>query len=1000
MYRRVLLSVLVLVLGVGSLVDAATIIWVSDNKTPANNVPADQAWVDLLIAQGYTVNLDFRAQQGRTLSTAEVDVLNAADLIIISRDTNSGDYASNAAEIAQWNAITAPILMQVAHIARNNRWKWVNTATTADVQPVLEAVIPTHRIFAGVSLGANNQVTVLTTNCSFLATNNVGNGTLIARRADNGQAWIVEWEQGVEFYAGSVEKAGGKRLFLSGGGTAGVSDGTYNYNDDGKTLFLNAIKYILGIGSGFPASEPSPADSEADVPRDVVLTWKSGLPGQKHDVYLGTSIDDVNAASVASPLGVLAGAGQDANTFDPADLLQYGKAYYWRIDEVNTTPDATVFTGDVWAFTVEPFAYPLTNVTATASSSQLGMGPENTVNGAGLAANDQHSTDGTQMWLSAGVMPNWIQFEFDKVYKLDDLWVWNSNQQVESIVGFGAKDVAIEYSTDGSTWTPLAGVPAFTRASGSPDYVHDTVVDFGGVPAKYVKLTINSTWGGLAQSGVSEVRFFHVPVQAREPEPALDATGQELDVTLNWRPGREAASHKVYAGDNRDAVVNGTAPVKTVGTHSYDLADLDFGTTYYWRVDEVNDAAATASWEGGVWSFTTREFAVIDDFESYTNNSPNRVFQTWIDGWGFSEDEFFSTGNPGNGTSATVGYDPLAGDIMEKTIVHGGKQSMPFDYNNTLQPYYAETERTWTTPQNWTIGGADTLSVHFRGRAPAFVEMASGNILMGAGGTDIWGTADQFRFASKRLSGNGTIIARVESVERSVDWTKAGIMIRESLDPGSRFAAVYITPDYGCRFQARAMTSTAATSDSGVATPEQIAIKAPYWVKLERTGNDFKAYYSADGAAWTAMVWNPQTITMGADVYIGLALTSHTATAQTSAEFSGISTTGNVTGQWQMTEIGVAQPSNGPGQLYVAVQDSANRIKVVNHPDSQATTATSWRQWSIPLTEFTSAGVNLAGVKKMFIGVGDRSKPTPGGAGRLYIDDIGFGHLVPPSAGQ
>ncbi len=715
MYQRWSVLLLVLALGLGSLADGATIVWVSDNKTPAAGVPADQAWVDLLIAQGYDVNLNFRAQQGRSLDAAEVAVLNGADLIIISRDTNSGDYASNAAEITQWNGITTPILMQVGQIAQNSRWKWVNTGSTAIAQPTMEAMIPTHPIFAGVSLGANNQVAVLTTNCTFVATTDVGNGTLIAKRADNSQPWIVEWAPGVEFYAGAVEKGADKRMLFSGGGTSGVSDGTYNYNDAGKKMFLNAIKYLLGIKP--IASEPGPADKATDIPRDPVLSWKPVLSTQKHDVYLGASKDDVGAATVAKPLGVLAAAGQDANTFQPADLLEYGKTYYWRVDEVNTTPDATVFKGAIWSFTVEPFAYPVAGVIATASSSMGSMGPENTVNRSGLNANDQHSIEGGHMWVSAGTLPNWIKFEFDKVYTLDEMWVWNSNQQMESIVSFGVKDVVVEYSTDGDAWTPLANVPVFARAPGSPDYAHDTVVDFGGAQVKYVRLSINSTWGGRNECSLSEVRFLYAPVQAREPQPALNATGQELDVTLNWRPGRKVVSHKVYVSDSNDAVISGSAPVKTVSTHSFDLTGLDLATTYYWRVDEVNEAATPAVWEGDVWAFTTKEYQIIDDFESYTNISPKRVFQAWIDGWGFSEDEFFPTGNPGNNSGATVGYDPLAGDIMEKTIVHGDKQSVALQYDNTAAPFYSEATRTFGTPQNWTAGGVKSLSLYFRGEA-------------------------------------------------------------------------------------------------------------------------------------------------------------------------------------------------------------------------------------------------------------------------------------------
>jgi hypothetical protein len=128
---------------------------------------------------------------------------------------------------------------------------------------------------------------------------------------------------------------------------------------------------------------------------------------------------------------------------------------------------------------------------------------------------------------------------------------------------------------------------------------------------------------------------------------------------------------------------------------------------------------------------------------------------------------------------------------------------------------------------------------------------------------------------------------------------------------------------------------------------------------------------------------------MGATVYIGLAVTSHNVNALTAAEFSNVSTTGNVTGAWEVAEIGVAQPSNSAGQLYVVVQDSAGKVKVVNHPDPAATTLSTWQQWRIPLSDLT--GLNLAAVKKVYIGVGDRTSPKPGGVGLLFIDDIGFG---------
>jgi len=94
------------------------------------------------------------------------------------------------------------------------------------------------------------------------------------------------------------------------------------------------------------------------------------------------------------------------------------------------------------------------------------MGPEKTVDGSGLDKNDGHSTTSSDMWLSTGTPPNWIQYEFDKVYTLHELCVWNSNQMVEPFMGFGAKTIKIEYSTDGTTWTPLADVPEWERGRG------------------------------------------------------------------------------------------------------------------------------------------------------------------------------------------------------------------------------------------------------------------------------------------------------------------------------------------------------------------------------------------------------------------------------------------------------------------------------------------------------------------------------------------------------
>ncbi|MGE5295563.1 MAG: LamG-like jellyroll fold domain-containing protein [Solirubrobacterales bacterium] len=465
-----------------------------------------------------------------------------------------------------------------------------------------------------------------------------------------------------------------------------------------QTSGLNAKICFIDITQVLPpntALEPVPADGSADVVRDVAVSWTAAPSAGSHNVYLGTSLEDVNNATAADGSGILVSEGQADATYHPANVLAYGQTYYWRVDEVNTV-DGVVSKGDVWSFTVEPFAYAIQNVTATASSAQADMGPENTVNGVGLDAQDQHSTEPKTMWLSAGTLPNWIQYEFDRVYQLHELWVWNSNQLIENIVGFGAKSVTIECSVDGIAWTEVADGTEFAQAEGSATYTHNTTVNLSGVSAKYVRLTIDATWSGLPQAGLSEVRFFYVPLQAFEPSPADAATDVLLDASLNWRPGRQAASHTVYLSDDVNAVTNATAASKTVADHGFTPATLNLGTTYYWRVDEINEAEVQ---EGEVWSFTTQQYAVVEDFESYDDDQ-NRIYDAWIDG--------IAAGDSGS----TVGY--MESPFAEQTIVHGGKQSMPLAYDNTSMAY-SEATRTFETAQNWTANGVKSLSLYFQG---------------------------------------------------------------------------------------------------------------------------------------------------------------------------------------------------------------------------------------------------------------------------------------------
>ncbi len=277
--------------------------------------------------------------------------------------------------------------------------------------------------------------------------------------------------------------------------------------------------------------------------------------------------------------------------------------------------------------------------------------------------------------------------------------------------------------------------------------------------------------------------FMTQDVTAYYPNPANKANSASTAPTLTWMPGSGALKHHLYFGDNLDAVTQGAAATdKGILTDpTFAPPALESLTAYYWRVDEIltGDTVKT----GPVWTFTT--CLPVDDFESYTDDvaAKTTIFDTWIDG--------LTNGLSGS----TVGY--AQAPFAEQTIVHGGKQSMPLDYNNVKSPFYSEAEQEFATAQDWMANGIDTLILYVRGR-----------------------------------------------------------------------------------------------------------------------------------------------------------------------------------------------PINDPAKLYVVLKDASNHSGIVTYPDTAVVTATKWTQWKLALAEFGSAGVNLAKVKKITIGLGDKANPAAGGTGLIFVDDI------------
>ncbi len=448
--------------------------------------------------------------------------------------------------------------------------------------------------------------------------------------------------------------------------------------------------------------DPIPTNGAVDVPIGTVLSWTQGAFAVSHDVYFGMVFDDVNDASRADPRGVLVSQGQTTTSYDPPGALAYGQTYYWRVDEVNGAPDFAIHKGMIWSFASEPVGYPITNIVASSNGTSDEIStPQRTVDGSGISDNDEASIKAADMWLAdppaEGTL--YIQYEFDGMYKLHEMLVWNYNVQFEPILGFGLKGVTVEYSENGTDWTTLGDVE-FAKATATTTYKANTTVSFGGVPARYVRLNVNSGWGMLSQFGLSEVRFLYIPVQAREPNPADGAVEVAPDAILSWRAGRNAVAHEVYLGTDPESLdLAGTADEA-----SFAPGNLVFGSTYYWQIVEVNEAETIPAWAGGIWSFSTQEYALIDGFETYNDDidAKTTIFDTWLDGWV-------------NSTGSTVGY--LNAPFAEQTIVHSGRQSMPLAYDNSASPFYSEAERTFDPFQDWAARGADSLRLYFRGNA-------------------------------------------------------------------------------------------------------------------------------------------------------------------------------------------------------------------------------------------------------------------------------------------
>jgi regulation of enolase protein 1 (concanavalin A-like superfamily) len=214
--------------------------------------------------------------------------------------------------------------------------------------------------------------------------------------------------------------------------------------------------------------------------------------------------------------------------------------------------------------------------------------------------------------------------------------------------------------------------------------------------------------------------------------------------------------------------------------------------------------------------------------------------------------------------------------------------ALPSRYTLTARATDDDGAVTTSSPVHVTVSAAGVLPAPWVSQDVGLPGVAgsashsSGTFMLKGSGTDIWGSSDKFHFVHRPLSGDGEIVARVASIQNTHQWAKAGVMIRASLAANSANAMMLVTPApaNGLRFQHRATAGASSISVPGA------TVTAPHWVRLVRTGNTLTGFQSPDGTAWTEV--GSATIPMAADVFIGLAVTSHKNTTLCTAALDSV----------------------------------------------------------------------------------------------------------------
>ncbi len=453
---------------------------------------------------------------------------------------------------------------------------------------------------------------------------------------------------------------------------------------DGTTIYKGDVwSFTVPPKTGY---NPDPPDTGKWVNLNPELSWSPGSGARLHYVYFGDNFDEVSNAT---------GATQQTTTSFTPGTLEMGKTYYWRVDEFDVVE---THKGDVWSFTttdggggIKGEYFSNTDLSGIPALTRIDPGVDLNLTGA-TSPSVPIPGDGWSVRWTADleiIVPDTFTFA---VNCQDGTRLWIDDELI--INQWVIPTVTSKYYS----------VPISLEKG-----VHSLRLEYfdsGGDAVEQLYWSTPTMAEEIIPAGPLQP-----PLRANSSSPPNGAVDVKQTTILGWNQGDAAASHEVYFGTDADAVKNADASSpeykgsRSLGSESYDPGQLEWDTTYYWRIDEVNDTNPESPWTGAVWSLKTANFLIVEDMESYNDINEgepgsNRIYLAWVDGFD----------NPTTNGSTVGHLDP---PFAEQTIVHSGFQSMPFAYDNSVGK--SEATLTLTSNTDWTVNGVDTLGIWYIG---------------------------------------------------------------------------------------------------------------------------------------------------------------------------------------------------------------------------------------------------------------------------------------------